>query len=92
MFELFARFADQPLLALLPAVFFGLLVGWTRRKATLAAAIAWISYWLYETGVSTGLLCSGDCAIRADLLLIAPVLLALSLWAVVAAALNLRRS
>ena len=49
------------------------------------AAIAWLVYAVYETAMARRILCSGECNIRVDLLLIYPLLLALSLAAVVAA-------
>jgi hypothetical protein len=49
------------------------------------AAIAWLSYAAYETAMARRILCSGECDIRVDLLLIYPLLIAVSLAAVVAA-------
>jgi len=49
------------------------------------AAIAWLSYAAYEPAMARRILCSGECDIRVDLLLIYPLLIAVSLAAVVAA-------
>ena len=43
------------------------------RQARMAAA-GWIGYCAWEYGMKARLLCSGECNIRVDLLLIAPVL------------------
>ena len=70
-----------PWLAALPAlVFFGL-YWWTRRRTALFAGILWLAYGLYEAGMFLRLLCSGECNIRIDLLVIYPGLLAITLIA-----------
>jgi hypothetical protein len=79
-------FIEWPLLAAIPGVAF-LLVYWrSRRRLILCAAVAWLLYAVYELGMRWRILCSGECNIRVDLLLIYPALLALSLIAVVTAA------
>ncbi len=69
-------------LALL-AVLFGLLILACFKLAhsylLLATGTLWIVYGVYEYLIQIRLLCSGECNIRVDLLLIYPVLLALSL-------------
>jgi len=72
MYELFARFVDAPELALIPAASFALLAVFFRQRALWLVAGLWALYTAYEAGVAAGVLCSGDCAIRVDLLLIAP--------------------
>jgi hypothetical protein len=54
------------------------------------AAGAWLTYFLYEEGMRRRILCSGECNIRVDLLLIYPILLVISVVAM-AAALRRRR-
>jgi hypothetical protein len=62
------------------------LVYWrTPLRPVLVAAGAWLIYFLYEEGMQRRILCSGECNIRVDLLLIYPVLLLISaaaIWAV----------
>jgi hypothetical protein len=70
---------EYPILALAPAVVFGLLFATGKAPLSLAAAASWIAYAVYEYGMSYRLLCTGECNIRVDLLLIYPVLVALSL-------------
>ena len=76
---------QQPLVALLPAAALLGLALWSRRRLVLAAALAWAGYAIYELLVKHRVLCSGECNIRVDLLLIYPGLLGLSAAAVVAA-------
>jgi len=76
-------FIETPVLALAPAVLFAVLHWRTRRRAALVAAGAWLAYWPYEEAMKHRILCSGECNIRVDLLLIYPALLALSLVAIV---------
>jgi hypothetical protein len=71
-----------PWLALLPSVLFAVGYRRTRLRAVLVAAGVWLAYFLYEEGVRRRILCSGECNIRVDLLLIYPVLLVISAAAV----------
>ncbi len=81
-------FVATPWLALLPAAAFGLLAARRRRASSWIAATAWLVYAAYEAAMARRLLCSGECNIRVDLLLLHPALL---LTSVVAAGLALRR-
>lgn len=83
-FHIFVLLADEPLLALLPAALFLLPALLLKRRAFWFAASVWLLYAMYEFAISQRILCSGECNIRADLLLIAPVLLTLTMWAVFA--------
>lgn len=47
----------------------------TRRRVAVGAGITWLLYGLYEFGMKQRWLCSGECNIRIDLLVIYPVLL-----------------
>ena len=77
-----AGFIQWPLAALVPAGLFGILF-WRRRKPLIAvAAAAWALYALYESLMKARVLCTGECNIRVDLLLIVPLL-----WILFAAAL-----
>ena len=46
------------------------------RKTVIAVGVFWLFYAAYETGMKERWLCSGECNIRVDLLVIYPVLLA----------------
>lgn len=57
------------------------------NKVALAAAIAWAGYAGYEYLMFGRILCTGDCNIRVDILLIYPLLVLIS---ILAAALGIR--
>lgn len=78
MWKALAVFIDQPLLALIPAAFFILLMGLSRSRWSLVAAVMWVGYALYEYGMKARILCSGECNIRVDLLLVFPLLILVS--------------
>ena len=70
-----AVFIEYPVLA---AVIGLLLLGlgrWTDRRTAVAVGIVWLLYGVYETGMRHRWLCSGECNIRIDLLVIYPCLL-----------------
>lgn len=73
-----------PFLALLPALAFLLLYRASWERLPRAATITWLAYTAYEYGMKFRWLCSGECNIRVDLLLIYPALLILSVLAGVA--------
>lgn len=74
---------EYPSLALIPAMLF--LAGYrvSRKRLALAASIAWLCYSGYEYGMSRRWLCTGECNIRIDLLLLYPVLVLTSVAAAV---------
>ena len=74
-------FIEWPLLALIPGALFGLLAWRRRRRAAWVAAAVWVAYAFYELGMKRRILCSGECNIRVDLLLLYPLLFALTLVA-----------
>ena len=80
-----AIFVAAPWLALIPAALFGWAYRRTRVRAVFVAAGAWLTYFLYEESMRRRILCSGECNIRVDLLLIYPVMLVISIVAIVAA-------
>jgi formate hydrogenlyase subunit 3/multisubunit Na+/H+ antiporter MnhD subunit len=68
-------FIEYPLLAAAIGV---VLLGLGRRahrRVAIGAGLAWLLYALYEMGMQQRWLCSGECNIRVDLLIIYPVLL-----------------
>jgi hypothetical protein len=54
---------------------------WRRAPAAAVATALWLAYAGYETLMHLRVLCSGECNIRVDLLLLYPVLLVASLVA-----------
>ena len=81
---LFVVFIEWPWLGLVPAVIFLALHRRSGRGVAAGAALAWVLYSLYEYGMHRRWLCSGECNIRVDLLLIYPLLAVLSIAAAVA--------
>ncbi|MBI4502974.1 MAG: hypothetical protein HY700_17675 [Gemmatimonadetes bacterium] len=82
-------FMPQPWLALIPGALFLGLYRLSRRRLAAAAAVAWLLYAPYEYAMHRRWLCSGECNIRVDLLLLYPLLIVLSLAAVVVLARSL---
>lgn len=78
-------FMANPWLALLVAGAFAALWRWSGSTMVAAAALAWAAYGGYEYLMLTRILCTGECNIRIDLLLVYPMLLLISLLAVVLA-------
>jgi hypothetical protein len=88
-FGVMAILIEYPLLALVPLFLF--LYAITHARLPLIIAISWLAYVPYEYAMKLRLLCSGECNIRVDLLLIYALLAALSLASVVRALLNRRK-
>jgi hypothetical protein len=85
-------FVEFPWLALLPAILLGVMGYRSHRALARIAALAWLLYAAYEMAMRLKVLCPGECDIRVDLLLIYPVLLALTIAAVLDTALAARRA
>ena len=69
-----AFFIAYPSLAFLVAAVCAGLWVWRQRRAMGIAALGWGAYGAYELLMKARVLCSGECNIRVDLLLIYPVL------------------
>lgn len=83
----------SPWLALVPAVLFIVAYQLTKRRVVFWTGVLWILYGLYEYAMKRRWLCSGECNIRVDLLLLYPVLVLLTaVAAVVAIRAALRRT
>jgi EamA domain-containing membrane protein RarD len=52
------------------------------KRVALTAAVLWLAYAVYEFLMHKRVLCSGECNIRVDLLLIWPILLGMTLSAI----------
>jgi hypothetical protein len=76
-------FIAYPLWAGVVGAMFLVLYAISRRRASAVAAAAWLLYGVYETGMHLRWLCTGECNIRVDLLLIYPVLLAITAFALI---------
>ncbi len=75
---LLGAFIFWPFLALFPASLFALTYLKFKKQIMLINALTWLTYFVYEQAMQLHILCSGECNIRVDLLLIYPSLLSLS--------------
>jgi hypothetical protein len=90
MTSLFDLLISHPWIALLPGLAFAI-AGLRRRSApAFSAAVVWVLYAAYETGMRYRILCTGECNIRLDLFVIYPLLLLVSVVAVLFALLKHR--
>ena len=80
-FAVLAAFQTQPLFALLPAALFSAVWIISKLRLAMATAVLWLVYAGYEAAMMARILCSGECNIRIDLLLIGPVLFVASAMA-----------
>jgi hypothetical protein len=85
IFQLMAYLIEQPALGLVPGIALLGLHHLSRSRFVLAVALLWVCYVPYEFGMKLRILCSGECNIRVDLLLIYPCLALLSAAAAVVA-------
>ena len=78
LFRNMAVLIEHPLLAAVPGAVFVALFAVSRKFLVLTAAVAWLAYLPYEYAMKLRLLCSGDCDIRLDLMVLYPALLIIS--------------
>ena len=86
LFRNMAVLIEHPLLAAVPGAVFVALFAVSRKLLVLTAAAAWLAYLPYEYAMKLRLLCSGDCDIRLDLMVVYPVLLIVSVVGVAVSA------
>ncbi len=91
MLSILAILIEYPWLGLVPAVLFFWFYSLSKSLFILNTAISWLAYVPYEYGMKLRLLCTGECNIRVDLLLIYAVLAVASVGSLVVFALNRRR-
>lgn len=84
MLKLMSVLIDQPFLALAPATLLFAAYLASKSRWALLAGLLWLMYCFYELAMKYRLLCSGECNIRIDLLVLYPALLIASLAALVA--------
>jgi len=70
---------EHPWLTVVPTILFFLLFITSNRRMVLVVALLWLAYLPYEFAMKLRILCSGECNIRVDLLLIYPALILSSL-------------
>ena len=74
LFLPFVGFIQWPLAGLVPAGLLGAAHAWRPGRLALLTAVLWLGYTIYESLMKARVLCSGECNIRVDLLLIIPLL------------------
>jgi hypothetical protein len=74
-------FMTYPWLALAVAAALFALWRWRPVRMAANAAFVWIAYGVYESLMYARVLCSGECNIRVDLLIIYPLLLMMTVFA-----------
>jgi hypothetical protein len=82
-YQTLAVFISHPSLAILISALFGVLFYVSGGKLIAATTAAWLFYGIYEYLMHFRVLCTGECNIRVDLLLLYPALALLSIIAVV---------
>jgi hypothetical protein len=83
--QILAIFIAYPWAALPVGAAFLLVFAHRKRTSALLAGLLWTGYSGYEHLMHTRVLCSGECNIRIDLLLIYPLLVTISVVAIVQA-------
>src|SRR2546428_12141657 len=86
LYRSMAVLMGPPLLAAVPGAVFVALFAASRKLLVLTAAAAWLAYLPYEYAMKLRLLCSGECNIRLDLMVLYPVLLIVSVVGVAVSA------
>jgi hypothetical protein len=76
-------FIQHPWLAFVVAAVLAALYLWHRSRFTLLTCVLWLLYGVYEYLMYARVLCSGECNIRIDLLLLYPALAAVTCAAIV---------
>lgn len=76
-------FAGYPWLVIFPIALFIYIGVAAKARFANIVAIIWLIYGLYEWMMYARILCRGDCDIRMDLMVIYPILLLVSLTALV---------
>ena len=76
---------EWPLLALIPLALFLALFVWSQSRAAIVVSLLWGLYVPYELAMKHRILCSGECNIRVDLLVLYPFLIVTSVLALVSA-------
>ena len=83
MLRAMAVLIEHPLLALAPVVLFAVLFALSNSRLALTAGLVWLAYFAYEYAMKLRILCSGECNIRIDLLVLYPALILISLASLV---------
>lgn len=75
---------DNPVIGLAPTALFFIFYIKTKWRPILIPTFMWFFYVIYEAGIKYGVFCSGECNVRADLIIILPLLAIVTLVSLVA--------
>ena len=82
---------EYPPLAFVPAMMFVCLFAVSHARLLVVTALSWLAYVPYEYGMKLRLLCSGECNMRVDLIVIHPLLIVLSVASLIVFAVQTRK-
>ena len=82
-YALFAVLIQYPAASLVPAALFAIGLFFKKGPLVGLASVLWVIYCGYEFLMKFRVLCSGECNIRVDLLVLYPALFLVSLCAIV---------
>ena len=89
--EFFYLLVDNPILIVVPILFFAAFALWSHSRTAWVATAAWNIYLIYELGMKAGEFCAGNaCLKRTPLYFAYPLLAILSLLALVQGYVHLR--
>jgi len=83
LLQAMAVFIEYPAMALVPAALFAAGFAWKRGAFCALCCVLWLLYCVYEFLMKYRVLCSGECNIRVDLLILYPALFLVSLAGVI---------
>ena len=83
LFSAMTIFIEHPIFAAAIGAILAVVGRRSHRAVASAVGVVWLLYALYEFGMKRRWLCSGECNIRVDLLLISPLLWILTIASVV---------
>ena len=81
---------DFPVGAFLVGMAFAIATFYRKKVIPGVAAALWLLYGAYESLMYARILCTGDCNIRVDLLLICPILLVVTVAGIISASRGFR--
>lgn len=83
--DVFSVFVNRPWLVLIICLPILALYKWLKLQRLLICGVAWFTYFWYELMISVGAICPEGCNIRVELIVLYPLLLGLTIPALVEA-------
>lgn len=91
LLTLMSKVYEHPWSAIVIGALLVLVALWQRQRALGVVAFVWLVYAAYEYSMKLKWICTGDCNIRVDLLLIYPVLAAITVMGLIVSAVSVWR-